>query len=115
MRNHQKTWLGPSVIGGLRVAARIRMLLVARAGRRRWCRSGGCRRGIRGQTDLPSITVADFYRCPVALELYRTALARNHKCRTPFSVFPDGIAIRANRVRGIGVRCDSAKEAHFLE
>ena len=51
----------------------------------------------------------------IALDLYRIA-ALNSDRTTPFSVFPDDIAVRAYRVRGILIdREEMVAEMHLLE
>src|SRR5215471_14026546 len=67
------------------------------AGRRcRWC----WRQIIRCHADLPSTALMDFDRCKVAPELVRaTVLTSRRNRRTPFSVFPEAIAIGTYRMR----------------
>src|SRR6202011_2353351 len=76
------------------------MLLVARGGRWRRC-SGRCWGYVPDQHSLlPSIALTNLNPCPIALELYRTAVLAL-KSLPPFRVPPYLIARRTYNVRGI--------------
>ena len=86
------------------------LLRLSRRGRS-WVLSEGQHAG------FPSITLTDFNRREVAPELVRAAVLALKKNRTtPFSVFPDGIAIATYRMRRswivLGI---TAEVTHFLE
>src|SRR5258708_38840405 len=90
---------------------RIRVLLWSLG--LRWCWG----QVIGGHLDLPSIALTDFNRSKVAPDLSRaTVLTFRRNRRTPFSVFPDGIAIGTYRMRGSWiVRGVMAEVMQYLE
>src|SRR4029077_131090 len=91
------------------------MLLIARCGRRRWCR-GRCWSYVRDEHPLlQSATLKNSDRRMIALAMYRIATL-DLPSHTPCSVFPHLLTIRTYNVRGIRiVRCDVVAEMHILE
>ena len=79
----------------------------------RWCWG----QVIGRHPDLPSIALTDFNRSKVAPDLSRaTVLTFRRNRRTPFSVFPDAIAIGTYRMRGSWiVRGVMAEVMQYLE
>jgi hypothetical protein len=103
-----KAWLWSSN----ELSARIRLLLIGRCGRRAlWAYAEG------RHANSPGITLADINRRKIASHLVRaTVLALEEKRTTPFSIFPDDIAINAYRMRRDWVVLGITTEVtYFLE
>ena len=90
----------------------MRLLLIGRCGRR------ALRAYAEGRhANSPGITLTDVNRCKIAPDLVRaTVLSLKEKRTTPFSVFPDDMAIGTYRMRrGWVVLGIMPEVTHFLE